>query len=472
MRNLHLWPALPGLWLGLALLALDAGAAIAKPPVAGTNGPALAEPARTGLLPSMAIDTRAFKTLHECFATSVQRKVLTAYKMKKGMGALEANHPTPEQCFAYDEGQTTVVYVPASYDGTEPFGVYLHNSPGQQGIHPSKPWQDLMDKLKLIYISPNGAGNDAADLRRVILALDSLASVKHRYKINDERVYVGGLSGGGYVGMCCQMFYPEIFHGAISHAAQSYLPTATKAGHFAGLTLGDAKSGPRSQRKWAVISGDKDKNYHEIIDTSKEWTHARFQYKFINVPGMGHQNAAAEPFEEALLWIGAGDGVAAKHAAAAAEAPAAKVAEEAEDGIIVTADSKKAHKTGVWQESSQILFDGRPTAYTRQAGATAKFRLDVKPSSRAAVAIYRNADGHRYGDPHMKVTVVHKGKEEQFEVDCTKVENGWLDLGVFDFSGAGGEYVLVTRVSPDSESVSTRAIAVKYKLVPPTAGAK
>ena len=44
----------------------------------------------------------------------------------------------------------------------------------------------------------------------------------------------------------------------------------------------------------------------EIKKTSKDWEHAKFQYKFIDVPGMKHENASAEAFEEALRWIGAG----------------------------------------------------------------------------------------------------------------------------------------------------------------------
>jgi len=57
-------------------------------------------------------------------------------------------------------------------------------------------------------------------------------------------------------------------------------------------------------------------------------------------------------------------------------------------------------------------------------------------------------------------------------LDCTKGLTGWLELGTFDFNGNGSEYVLVTRVSPDSDNVSTRAIAVKARLAPLTGGAK
>ena len=44
--------------------------------------------------------------------------------------------------------------------------------------------------------------------------------------------------------------------------------------------------------------------------------------------------------------------------------------------------------------------------------------------------------------------------------------------GWYNFTGNGSDYVVLTRISPDSESVSTRVIAVQYKPVPLKTGAK
>ncbi len=261
---------------------------------------------KTGTIAELPIATKMFETPREYFSSSIQKKVYTAYKEKKSMGRLPANTLTPDECVAYEGVLTTYVYVPPAYDGTEHYGVYVHNSPGKTGIRPSEPWQKVMQKLKLIYISPNHGGNDVSDLRRVVLAIDSLATVKQLYSIDDKRVYVGGLSGGGYIGMLCQMLYPEFFSGAISHAAQSYLPGSSSSGHFAGLTLSDAQRSPRNQVGWVVISGSKDMNYETIKKTSAAWEKAKFNYKFIDKEGMGHENASAEALEEALVFVGAG----------------------------------------------------------------------------------------------------------------------------------------------------------------------
>ena len=60
----------------------------------------------------------------------------------------------------------------------------------------------------------------------------------------------------------------------------------------------------RSGVEFRGSRGDKDQSYQEILNSSKLWEKGRYQYRFINVPGMGHRNAPADSLEEALKWIG------------------------------------------------------------------------------------------------------------------------------------------------------------------------
>lgn len=82
--------------------------------------------------------------------------------------------------FAYENG-STIVYVPASYTGTEPYGVYVHISPGDGGENLTD-YGPVMDRLKLIYVSPRGTSNNQPMLRRVKLAVDALATVRRHGK--------------------------------------------------------------------------------------------------------------------------------------------------------------------------------------------------------------------------------------------------------------------------------------------------
>lgn len=261
---------------------------------------------QTGSVPDYPIDTRLFTNPKDYFKSKIPRTVYQIYKAKKSPPGWSDNTIPPDEAVAYAAaGQGAALYVPASYNNTKSFGLYLHISPGNRGVDPSPEWRALMDKLNLIYISPHNTQNGVPMWRRVALAMDSMATVKAHYKIDNIRVYVGGLSGGGHMAMMCQMLYPEYFQAAISHAAQSYLPDIGGSGHFPGLTLRDVDSADRKKKKWVVISGDKDFNYAEIRQSSEKWKAARFDYRFIDVPGMGHENASAKALEDALAWAGA-----------------------------------------------------------------------------------------------------------------------------------------------------------------------
>lgn len=236
------------------------------------------------------------------------KKIFDSFDKGKSPNTWKQNVGTGKEQFEYDGASAqTIVYVPPTYDGLKPFGVYVHISPGDGGDKGAA-YQSIMDRLNLIYISPKGTSNDRPMLRRVHLAVDALESVRKEWKLDPKRCVVGGLSGGGHMAMLSQATFPELFIGAVSHAAQSYLPSFPPAyyncGHFPGLLGTDFTTGALKGRKWVVVSGDKDKNYQEILTTTKQWEAHKLAYRFINVSGMAHSNAQPEQFEEALKWLG------------------------------------------------------------------------------------------------------------------------------------------------------------------------
>lgn len=248
--------------------------------------------------------TPAFSEQKQYLSGRNARAVYQAFDKGQFPSEWSTNKKDAKAEFTYDvKSAKARVYVPAAYDGSKPLGVYLHVSPGDDGENLEE-YAAVMDRHSLIYISPCGTSNDQPMLRRVKLAVDALASVRAKYKVDSKRVCVGGYSGGGHMSMLIHAMYPDLFMASVSHAAQSYLPGPGTCGHFPGLDAAALKSGPLREQKWCVISGDKDQNYKEILETSKQWEKGRYQYRFIDVPGMGHSNAPPEKFEEALKWIG------------------------------------------------------------------------------------------------------------------------------------------------------------------------
>ncbi len=258
----------------------------------------------TGWIQDFAIAKPAFAEASLYLSHHNAKAVYQAFAKGDFSPEWDTNKKDVKTEFAYDTATAkTIVYVPAGYDGTKPFGVYLHVSPGDNGQNENG-YAPVMDRLNLIYISPKGTSNGQPMLRRIKLAVDALSSVQARYRTDPKRISVGGFSGGGHMGMLIHAMFPDTFMGSVSHAAQSYLPHSESGGHFPGLEARDLKSGIIKDHKWCVISGDKDQNYSEILSTSKRWESGRMNYKFIDVPGMSHAEAPPAQLEVALKWLG------------------------------------------------------------------------------------------------------------------------------------------------------------------------
>jgi hypothetical protein len=258
--------------------------------------------AKTGWMEHVPVPKPAFATNKEYLGGSNAKAIYKAFATGNTPQIWEANKGSVEEQFSYKNG-AMIVYVPPTYDASKPMGVYMHISPGDDG-ELSKEYAPIMNQFSLIYVSPKGTSNGQPMLRRVKLAVDALAAVKESWKVDDKRVCVGGLSGGGHIAMLTHAMFPQWFKASISHAAQSYLPSGSTSGHFPGLDQRDITGKECKDHKWVVISGDKDFNYQEILKTGKLWEDARANYRFMDVPGMGHTNASPDKLAEAIKWIG------------------------------------------------------------------------------------------------------------------------------------------------------------------------
>lgn len=80
-------------------------------------------------------------------------------------------------------------------------------------------WRKLFDRSGIIYVAARRSGNDHNMMgRRIPLALHAYENVAKRYRLNPERVYISGFSGGSRTAMRVALSYPDIFRGAIFNA--------------------------------------------------------------------------------------------------------------------------------------------------------------------------------------------------------------------------------------------------------------
>ena len=105
------------------------------------------------------------------------------------------------------------LYVPDDYDADgEPYGVLVWISPVDTGAIPP-PLRTVFDERRLIWISPDNAGNQRHLFPRAGLALDAALNVQKAYNVDPSQIFVSGLSGGGRMATMHAVAYPELFAG-------------------------------------------------------------------------------------------------------------------------------------------------------------------------------------------------------------------------------------------------------------------
>lgn len=110
-----------------------------------------------------------------------------------------------------------VVYAPARAP-PHGYGLMVFVPPWPQAVLP-RGWASVLDRYGLIFVSAARSGNEAEMLsRRAPLALLGAANIMARYKLDPERIYIGGFSGGSRVAMRLALGWPDLFRGALLNA--------------------------------------------------------------------------------------------------------------------------------------------------------------------------------------------------------------------------------------------------------------
>ena len=115
-------------------------------------------------------------------------------------------------------------------------------------------------------------------------------------------------------------------------------------------------------------------------------------------------------------------------------------------------------KTGSWADSSLAMPSKQLCWYSFQKGATATW----KPNLAAAEGItiyYLKAAATEKEDPAAKFEIYTEGNITEKIIDVTKGENGWIELGTFNFKGNNSEYVKLIK---GEDSICTRATDLRF----------
>jgi poly(3-hydroxybutyrate) depolymerase len=153
----------------------------------------------------------------------------------------------------------------------------------------------------VIFVSAAKSGNEANILdRREPLALLAAHNIMQRFRVDPERVYIGGFSGGSRVALRLALGYPDVFRGAFLNAgsdpigdAQAPLPPPELFSRFQEMTRIVYFSGQND-----AVNVDKDSASSQSM---LEW--CVFDWYAERSPWTGHEVAGSAVLDRALNML-------------------------------------------------------------------------------------------------------------------------------------------------------------------------
>ena len=191
--------------------------------------------------------------------------------------------------------QTYELYVPKDYDESKAYPVLIYISPGSRGDSFPK-FSKVCRDQKMIFISPRQVGNNVAMQRRVRITMDALDNVRRKYKVDADRTYISGFSGGGRVACAIAFATPEYFGGVMPFCAGGQLRQEVWLQHRVIDRL-----------RVALVTGETDFNRGEVERlTTTMLSGQGVTVKTWVVPNLGHGVPGSDAITKAVEWMEAG----------------------------------------------------------------------------------------------------------------------------------------------------------------------
>jgi poly(3-hydroxybutyrate) depolymerase len=209
---------------------------------------------------------------------------------------------------------TYQLYVPADYDGSKPFGLMVWISPSGNGKMPREDYLKVFDDHQLIYVAPDKVGNDVDTIWRHWMALESVRNARERFpKIDSNRIYVGGVSGGGRIASHVAIVNPDTFTGGFYIVGCDFYrdtPVPADAANAGKYYRGFwRKPMPKfiaqsKNNRFVLLTGETDPNNTNTKSVFTGYKQAGYKHvQFFDVPGMGHHAPDAEWFEKGIAFL-------------------------------------------------------------------------------------------------------------------------------------------------------------------------
>ena len=260
-------------------------------------------------------------------------------------------NPPPEWLSGYDSTkQRYELFVPAAAKAAAPKTKNKSKSKNADVVDPGLPlvlfisagdqpagWgqlQTVCQQKGIAFASPYDAGNNTPMPRRIRIVFDVLDDLRRKHRIDADRTYIAGFSGGGRVACGIAFALPELFGGVIPVCAS-----------------GDLRDEPWLRHRVidrlsiAMITGTGDFNLGEIERfRGPMLTDVGVRTKVTVVDNLGHGIPDGKTFANVIEWLDAGAAdrrkLAVKHPASRIGPDATSTREEWAKSLLAEGESR------------------------------------------------------------------------------------------------------------------------------------
>jgi len=203
--------------------------------------------------------------------------------------------------------ESFTVYVPAAYKPDGTFGAIVFINQGDEPM-PYGGWSQVLDKHKMIWISPNKpTAKELNEVGRAAgLGLDAAAYVASKYKLDPSRLYASGVAGR-QIGSTLAGAYPEVFTGGGLHILGSsfYRDLKTPGMNRYNTPTDALLKVARKQRVHVFVTGAESKD-RAVVDRAAFEGYKADGYTavdLIEMKGKGNEVPPADWFDKALAKL-------------------------------------------------------------------------------------------------------------------------------------------------------------------------
>lgn len=211
--------------------------------------------------------TTSWKETHPLGLSEPFWKRVSRFKTKAG----EEHYDLSKESFT--------VVVPDDYNKNTPYGLFVFINSIDTAY---MPYTKELKKRHMIGVCVAKGGNDRSTWLRMHFALDAVYNIQKRYNIDERRVVISGISGGGFVSSRLAIGFADIFTGALYlMGCESY----TMNQSFSK----EQQARIKFENRYVFVTGGSDFNKPVTMRVHSAYTSSGFKNAtYIEYPHLGH----------------------------------------------------------------------------------------------------------------------------------------------------------------------------------------